>query len=223
MIKSGNRDKKYDGKRAELIKILKRGGAVIGYLFLLSIFFGFQITKLFDGKQFLLLLLGTGILMIPSLGQGAQEGGERIRRHISSCALWASFLESFLLCLMAMEHMGRAEEIMPEIALCLRPILYGVCIFSIFEEEKAEGREKERKAEGSFREITASESYAIFQSLGLTGRECEIAVLVCQGMSNGEIAENLCISEATVKKHLSNMFGKLGCERREQVRLKLFQ
>lgn len=211
MIKSGNRDKKYDGKRAELIKILKRGGAVIGYLLLLSIFFGFQITKLFDGKQFLLLLLGT------------QEGGERIRRHISSCALWASFLESFLLCLMAMEHMGRAEEIMPEIALCLRPILYGVCIFSIFEEEKAEGREKERKAEGSFREITASESYAIFQSLGLTGRECEIAVLVCQGMSNGEIAENLCISEATVKKHLSNMFGKLGCERREQVRLKLFQ
>ena len=45
--------------------LLSEGGAVIGYLLLLSIFFGFQITKLFDGKQFLLLLLGTGILMTP--------------------------------------------------------------------------------------------------------------------------------------------------------------
>lgn len=94
MIKSGNRDKKYDGKRAELIKILKRGGAVIGYLFLLSIFFGFQITKLFDGKQFLLLLLGTGILMIPSLGQGAQEGsgyGGIFRPARSGQAFWKVF------------------------------------------------------------------------------------------------------------------------------------
>ena len=50
-----------------------------------------------------------------------------------------------------------------------------------------------------------------------------IALLVCKVMSNGEIAENLCISEATVKKHISNIFEKLDCSRREQIRQRLFE
>ena len=223
MMKSGRQDQKYGCKRADLKRIIKKGGAVVGYLLLLSIFFGFRITELFDIKQFLLLLLGTGILILPSLGQKEQEQRGQIRQRISFCALWASFLESFLLCLMAMEHMGGAEDVLPEMALRLRPLLYGVCMFSIFAEEGTkEGGEEEKGEAGSFREITASESYEIFRGMGLTRRECEIAVLVCQGMSNGEIAGNLCISEATVKKHISNIFEKLGCERREQIRGKLF-
>ena len=75
---------------------------------------------------------------------------------------------------------------------------------------------------GGIREISASESYIRFEQMGLTKRECEIAILICQGMSNGEIAENLCISEATVKKHISNIFEKFNCSRREQIRMRLF-
>ena len=215
-----------------MIKIVKKGVAVAGYLFLLSLFLGFRPEKLFDLKQGLILLLGTGILQLPSLGEKTEKEtmGQRLRR-ISSCVLWASFLESFLLCLAAMERIDSIEAILPEFALCLRPVLYGACIRSIFSEE-AKGetvsteykRNGESKAEhGGFREITASESYRIFQELGLTKRECETAILVCQGMSNGEIAENLCISEATVKKHISNIFEKLNCSRREQIRGRLFQ
>ena len=123
-----------------------------------------------------------------------------------------------------MKHLESAEEIVPEMALCLRPILYGICIWGILSDGTVwQDREERKKEEGSFKEITASESYEAFQSMGLTRRECETALLVCQGMSNGEIAESLCISEATVKKHISNIFEKLGCERREQIRLKLFE
>lgn len=207
-----------------MLKIVKKCGAVACYLFLMSLFFEFQMNKLFDGKQFLILLLGTGLLLLPSLGEKevVETGAQKLRR-IASCALWASFLESFLLCLMTMERMSSMEEIMPEFALCLRPILYGVCIWSIFagETKRKEDPEESGKSSG-FREITASESYEIFQKMGLTRRECEIAILVCQGMSNGEIAESLCISEATVKKHVSNIFEKLGCSRREQIRQRLF-
>ena len=51
----------------------------------------------------------------------------------------------------------------------------------------------------------------------LSGREQEIVQLVRKGYSNQEIARQLLISEATVKKHLSNIFEKLGISRRTQL------
>lgn len=207
-----------------MVKILKKSAAVVCYLALMSFFFEFQIEKLFDAKQFLIWLLGTGILLLPSLGEKMPgETGRQKRQRVLSCALWASVLESFLLCLGAMERMSGAGDLIPEFALCLRPVLYGLCVWSIFAENQREEKREKSRETGGLQEITASESYDIFQRKGLTRRECEIALLVCQGMSNGEIAESLCISEATVKKHISNIFEKLNCDRREQIRRRLFE
>lgn len=44
----------------------------------------------------------------------------------------------------------------------------------------------------------------------LSSREVEVLQLVADGNSNGEIAQQLHISQATVKSHLVNIFGKLG-------------
>uniref|UniRef100_A0AAU3GZ35 Response regulator transcription factor n=1 Tax=Streptomyces sp. NBC_01401 TaxID=2903854 RepID=A0AAU3GZ35_9ACTN len=44
----------------------------------------------------------------------------------------------------------------------------------------------------------------------LSTRESEILGLVAQAMSNSQIASRLVISEATVKRHLRNVFAKLG-------------
>jgi len=44
----------------------------------------------------------------------------------------------------------------------------------------------------------------------LTPREREVLTLMAQGMSNGEIASALFISEHTVKNHVSNIYRKLG-------------
>lgn len=51
----------------------------------------------------------------------------------------------------------------------------------------------------------------------LTDREIEIKGLVVQGLSNDEIAEQLCISPKTVKNHISNLFNKLGAKNRIDV------
>jgi NarL family two-component system response regulator LiaR len=51
----------------------------------------------------------------------------------------------------------------------------------------------------------------------LTERELEIARLVAQGKSNREIAQELVISEKTVKTHVSNILGKLNLEDRTQL------
>jgi DNA-binding NarL/FixJ family response regulator len=55
---------------------------------------------------------------------------------------------------------------------------------------------------------------APLRALGLTEKESEVLLWVAQGKSNSETALILGITEATVKKHLENIFGKLGVEKR---------
>jgi LuxR family maltose regulon positive regulatory protein len=51
----------------------------------------------------------------------------------------------------------------------------------------------------------------------LTERELEILRLVNSGLSNNEIADQLIVTVGTVKKHLNNIFGKLGVSSRTQA------
>ncbi|GIH80508.1 response regulator [Planobispora longispora] len=52
---------------------------------------------------------------------------------------------------------------------------------------------------------------------GLTPREAEVLRLIAAGRSNGEIAGELFISEATVKTHINNLFAKAGLRDRAQA------
>jgi DNA-binding NarL/FixJ family response regulator len=50
--------------------------------------------------------------------------------------------------------------------------------------------------------------------MGLTQRELEVVQLVADGKTNREIAEALVLSDKTVKRHLDNVFSKLGVSSR---------
>ncbi|MBN2551080.1 MAG: response regulator transcription factor [Anaerolineales bacterium] len=53
----------------------------------------------------------------------------------------------------------------------------------------------------------------------LTEREIEVLRWLAKGATNREIAEQLCVSEGTVKNHVSNILGRLGLRDRVQAAL----
>jgi len=55
------------------------------------------------------------------------------------------------------------------------------------------------------------------ESLGLSVREAEVTACVISGASNASIGETMFISPATVKKHLENVYAKLGVRGRGEL------
>lgn len=51
----------------------------------------------------------------------------------------------------------------------------------------------------------------------LSAREREVLSLVAEGLTNAAVAADLCLSESTVKSHLSSAFSKLGVHSREEA------
>jgi DNA-binding NarL/FixJ family response regulator len=51
----------------------------------------------------------------------------------------------------------------------------------------------------------------------LTPREAEVLAFIAAGLSNGEIAATLFVSEATVKTHINHIFSKTGLRNRAQL------
>ena len=51
----------------------------------------------------------------------------------------------------------------------------------------------------------------------LSARELEILLLVARGMSNRQVAQALMLSEATVKRHLANLYPKMGVNSRGEA------
>lgn len=59
--------------------------------------------------------------------------------------------------------------------------------------------------------LRARETYA------LSERQAELMELICQGLSNREIAGRLYLAEKTVKNHVNAILGKLGARNRSEA------
>jgi DNA-binding NarL/FixJ family response regulator len=66
--------------------------------------------------------------------------------------------------------------------------------------------------------LSEGASYVLDDDKGqLSAREMEVVMMVANGRTNKEIAQELILSEGTVKAHISHIMGKLGLERRTEL------
>lgn len=57
----------------------------------------------------------------------------------------------------------------------------------------------------------------VLMQKGLSNREAEVAELVSKGLSNKEVANQLFVTEKTVKFHLTNIYKKMSVKSRAQL------
>ena len=73
------------------------------------------------------------------------------------------------------------------------------------------------RAPDSYRDPSQSIDYEQIKKVGLTQREHDVLIKMADGLSNQEIAQQLFLSESTVKTHVSNILFKLDAKRRTQA------
>ena len=69
----------------------------------------------------------------------------------------------------------------------------------------------------SYRDPSQTIDYEQIKKVGLTQREHDVLIKMADGLSNQEIAQQLFLSESTVKTHVSNILFKLDAKRRTQA------
>ena len=210
------------------MKHITKLAAVFIYIFIMSLFLNFNLSQLLDFKQVCLVLIGMVLLFMPGYRRG--ESRNTYVNLLSRCALYASYIQTFILLFISLSTKMTRENLTEEIAGNCRPVLYGICLWVIFSndaetKDSLHAKQPENtlsKVPSADREpMTATEAYAAYRQLGLTNREAELAIQIARGLSNGEIAAELNISETTVKTHVSNIFDKLEINRREQIHEKI--
>jgi DNA-binding NarL/FixJ family response regulator len=72
-------------------------------------------------------------------------------------------------------------------------------------------------AVGSGQSVVPRELRASVQRPALSHRERQVLTFVSQGLTNSQIAEELFLSESTVKSHLSSAFAKFGVRSRREA------
>ena len=98
---------------------------------------------------------------------------------------------------------------------CNRPLLVFIFFFvGLYFNYQSQKKNSEKKNEQNDSAIV---DYEHIKKIGLTQREHDVLVKMAEGLSNQEIAQQLFLSESTVKTHVSNILFKLDAKRRTQA------
>lgn len=170
---------------------------------------------LFQPGQLLLVALGMGILTASQYQKGFT------RADVLAGLKWNAVLAGFLTTLASV--LSSPEARLSDIGTLrfsqhLLPLLYGSIFYLLLGIPSAADKPGNRQTEepGALpRELTYTETAErVFGACSLTKRERHVAQKLLQDLSNKEIAVALYISEATVKKHIQNIYQKFGAASR---------
>lgn len=144
------------------------------------------------------------------------------RKTILLALAYAAVLVGLLL-LQGLTMEGSLTKLTANIATLILtiPCLFLLKAYIRLKEMEAENKALEKTAKGEKTpEQTRSDFYQQMEQAGLSNREQEVAWLLFKSYRNLQIAEELYISEATVKKHVSRIYEKTGVMSRKEFREK---
>ncbi len=132
---------------------------------------------------------------------------------------------SVLIFTIAMQWIGMDDpqmRVTTNISTILMASVAGILFFLLYRGGKKQSPDSSENSSLQEQKIPPKERYLLFASAhGLTKRETEIGYLVLHGYSNARLAEELFISETTVKKHLTHIYEKTQTSGRKEFREKI--
>lgn len=189
------------------------------YLLLVLWLLDFNLQLLFDVKSLLLVLAGTALLTAGSYKKNITS--VELREHAMWNSMIAGLLTTFMLLFTTLNQSVSDNGIFPELALCMRPLFYTLVIQVLckpLSQEKASSENPSENDYPDYSALTLDEIKYLLREKSLTDRELEIALAIRKNLSVKEIADELFISESTVKKHTTSLYKKLQVENREQLK-----
>lgn len=203
------------------------------YILLLSALMGFDWAKMIRPVPLFSVILGILILTLAQYKKGMRR--YEILAHAQWNALMAGMMASLLSLLSALSPDEAQSITVHQLADKLIPLIYGSIMHLIIrllnpdqvqqstdtdtESENTSDSTMSVKQQNDNAIISLSnplKANSIMLAKGFTPRECHVAFKLIENISNKEIAEQLYISEATVKKHIQNMFKKCGAKDRSE-------
>ncbi len=183
------------------------------------IIMGFDQNRLIDSRSFAAVVSGTSILTLSQLYKKIKV------RQIIVFARWNAFFSGLLITLLTFltritdpEILSRGDSSM----VAFVPVIYGSVLFLIFDwlSDQSKYASHNSKDANVKTETTQAPALSMQQATevlavhGFSPREVHVALKIIENCTNKSIATQLYISEATVKKHIQNMFRKCGAEDR---------
>lgn len=196
-------------------KILLRVLTLFIYIIALLGLFNFKFWILFNFKMILMVVFGTILLTLSNCKKGITL--EELKTPSSWNATITAYLTTFILLFSRLSN-NSGNNLLYDVAMNCRPLLYGLVINILLKSDSLKFNNPELpdgKVDLANKIETVNQK---LKAIGLTYREVEIAISICNGLSNKEIADLLFISESTVKKHTSNFYKKLEVCNREQLK-----
>ncbi|NLB79105.1 MAG: LuxR family transcriptional regulator [Clostridiaceae bacterium] len=183
---------------------------LILYILLLGILMQFNWMEILRPIPLISVVAGIFILTLSQYKKGMTK------EDVLSLAQWNAFFAGLLISLLSVLPVVSSELYSLDIKLLaenLIPLIYGSIFYLIIDlyhkqNEDSSVSEKDRDSNSIINAFTPHVANPILLSKGFSSRECHVALKMMEGISNKEIAQQLFITESTVKKHIQNMFKK---------------
>lgn len=183
----------------------------IGLFILLAvIIMGIDQKRLIDGRSLISIIVGAIILTLSQMNRKTSI------KQIVAFARWNAFFAGILMTLLLFLASIKDPEYQGGNYLnVLIPLIYGSVFYLIidwFLDQRPKMLEKNQVEDKP--EVSIQHATEILTAKGFSPREVHVALKIIENCTNKSIASQLFISEATVKKHIQNMFRKCGAEDR---------